>query len=97
MEDFDTKYAKTVLRTINWELKWQNSLEKQKFSSAIANKSDCLCGAPYIIQASNVANKNLGCMEYITQNDYIITIYECSEFYMDFKKAFHIVSAEWER
>lgn len=36
-------------------------------------------------------------MEYITQNDCIIKIYECSEFYMDFKKAFHIVSAEWER
>lgn len=36
-------------------------------------------------------------MENITQNDCIIKIYECSEFYMDFKKAFHIVSAEWER
>lgn len=36
-------------------------------------------------------------MEYITQNDCIIKIYECSEFYMDFKSAFHIVSAEQER
>lgn len=59
MQDFYTKYTKTELRTINWELKWQNSFEKHKFSSAIANKSDCQCGAPYIIQASSVANKRV--------------------------------------
>lgn len=57
MQDFGTKCTKTELRPINWELKWQNSLEQHKFSSAIAKKSDCQCGDPYIIQASNVANK----------------------------------------
>lgn len=59
MQDFDATYTTTELRNINGELKWQNSLEKHKFSSAIANKSDCHCGAPYIIQASNVANKRV--------------------------------------
>lgn len=36
-------------------------------------------------------------MECITQNDCTIKINECSEFYLDFKKAFDIVSAQQER
>lgn len=36
-------------------------------------------------------------MEYKNQNDCTIKINECSEFYMDFKKALGIVSAQQER
>lgn len=36
-------------------------------------------------------------MEYIAWNDCTVKMNECSEIYMDFKKAFDIVSAQEER
>lgn len=57
---FVTKYATEEITIINWEQEWQNSLENRKFSSTMANKSDCTQSrTSYITQASSVASKRI--------------------------------------